>query len=217
MREQDRGPGSGVRGPGTTDAGSGRVGSCARETGETKVRVEVDLDGTGCRAATGVGFLDHMLMALATHGGLRLEVEASGDLHVDSHHTVEDVGLCLGEALDAALGDRAGIARFGHAFAPLDEALARAVIDVSGRPFARVEVPRDLLTAFVTPQFPLTLVGEFWRAVASRARLTLHLDLERAVDPHHAAEAMFKAAALALKVAVRLVGRDVPSTKGSLR
>jgi imidazoleglycerol-phosphate dehydratase len=192
------------------------VGRCERETGETKVRVEVDVDGTGCRVATGVGFLDHMLTALATHGGLRLEVEARGDLHVDSHHSVEDVGLCLGEALDAALGDRAGIARFGHAFAPLDEALARAVIDVSGRPFARVEVPRDLLTAFVTPQFPLTLVGEFWRALASRARLTLHLDLERAVDPHHAAEAMFKAAALALKAAARPAGRGVPSTKGSL-
>ena len=217
MRDEERGRGTGDRGQQDKQAKGGRVGRCARETGETKVRVEVDLDGAGCRAATGVGFLDHMLTALATHGGLRLEVEASGDLHVDSHHTVEDVGLCLGEALDAALGDCAGIARFGHAFAPLDEALARAVIDVSGRPFARVEVPRDLLTAFVTPQFPLTLVGEFWRAVASRARLTLHLDLERAVDPHHAAEAMFKAAALALKAAVRLVGRDVPSTKGSLR
>jgi imidazoleglycerol-phosphate dehydratase len=187
-----------------------------RRTGETAVRVAVDLDGGGCTAATGVGFLDHMLDALSRHGRLGLEVAATGDLHVDAHHTVEDVGLALGEALDRALGDRAGIARFGHAFAPLDEALARAVVDVSGRPFARVELPRELALAFVTPQFPLTLVAEFWRAVASRARLTLHLDLERAVYPHHAAEACFKAAALALRVALRRDGDAVPSTKGTL-
>lgn len=205
------------RGPGTTAGRGRRVGHCERTTGETKVRVTIDLAGGGCRVATGVGFFDHMLTALATHGRLALDIEASGDLHVDAHHTVEDVGLAIGEALDAALGNRAGIARFAHAFAPLDEALARAVIDVSGRPFARVEVPRDLLTAFVTPQFPLTLVGEFWRALASRARLTVHLDLERAVDPHHAAEAMFKAAALALRHAVSLQDDTIPSTKGTLR
>ena len=187
-----------------------------RKTGETSVRVAVDLDGGPCSAATGVGFLDHMLDALSRHARIGLAVTAAGDLHVDAHHTVEDVGLALGEALDRALGDRAGIARFGHAFAPLDEALARAVVDVSGRPFARVELPRDLLLAFVTPQFPLTLVVEFWRAVAMRARITLHLDLERAVDPHHAAEACFKAAALALRAALRVDGETVPSTKGTL-
>jgi imidazoleglycerol-phosphate dehydratase len=187
-----------------------------RATGETRVRVAVDLDGGPYSAATGVGFLDHMLDALARHARIGLAVTAAGDLHVDAHHTVEDVGLALGEALDRALGERAGIARFGHAYAPLDEALARAVVDVSGRPFARVEVPRDLLLAFVTPQFPLTLVAEFWRAVAMRARLTLHLDLERAVDPHHAAEACFKAAALALRAALRVDGSEVPSTKGTL-
>ena len=193
-----------------------RRGEVERATGETRVRVAVALDGGPCGVATGVGFFDHMLAALARHGRLGLEVSATGDLHVDAHHTVEDVGLAIGEALDRALGDRAGIARFGHAFAPLDEALARAVVDVSGRPYARVELPREIALAFVTPQLPLTLVGEFWRALATRARLTLHLDLERAVDPHHAAEACFKAAALALRAALRRDGAGVPSTKGTL-
>jgi imidazoleglycerol-phosphate dehydratase len=187
-----------------------------RSTGETRVRVAVDLGGGPAEMNTGVGFLDHMLTAFARHAGVGLTVAASGDLHVDAHHTVEDVGLSLGEALDRALGGRSGIARFGHAFAPLDEALARAVIDISGRPFARVEIPRDLIHTFVTPQFPLTLVAEFWRALAARAKVTLHLDLERAVDPHHAAEACFKAAALALRMALRPDGDGVPSTKGTL-
>jgi len=188
----------------------------ARKTGETTVVVRLDLDGDDVRPATGVGFFDHMLQALARHAGFGLHVEASGDLHVDAHHTVEDVGLTLGEALDAALGERIGIVRFGSAYAPLDEALARAVVDFSGRPFARIQLPPELGTAWVTREFPLTLVGEFWRAVASRARFTIHLDLERAVDPHHAAEAMFKATALALREAVRLRGIGVPSTKETL-
>ncbi|HUK14396.1 MAG TPA: imidazoleglycerol-phosphate dehydratase [Thermoanaerobaculaceae bacterium] len=207
-------PGTGVRGPGSGDGA--RIGRAERATGETRVAAAVDLGGGPCRAATGVGFLDHMLEQIGHHGRVGLEVEARGDLHVDAHHTVEDVGLALGEALDQALGGRAGIERFASAHAPLDEALARAVVDVSGRPFCRVEIPHELATAFVTPQFPLSLVGEFWRAVASRARLTLHLDLERAVDAHHAAEAMFKAAALALRRAVALTGDGVPSTKGTL-
>jgi imidazoleglycerol-phosphate dehydratase len=193
-----------------------RTGSCERRTGETAVSVRVALDGGECRVGTGVGFFDHMLATLARHARLGLVVEASGDLAVDAHHTVEDVGLALGEAIDAALGARAGIARFGAAWAPLDEALARAVVDVSGRPWARVGLPPELLTAWVTRQFPLTLVGEFWRALASRARLTVHLDLERAVDPHHGAEAMFKAAALALRAALAADNGDVPSTKGTL-
>jgi len=188
----------------------------ARKTGETTVVVRLDLDGDDVRPATGVGFFDHMLQALARHAGFGLHVEASGDLHVDAHHTVEDVGLTLGEALDAALGERVGIVRFGSAYAPLDEALARAVVDISGRPFARIQLPPELGTAWVAREFPLTLVGEFWRAVASRARFTIHLDLERAVDPHHAAEAMFKATALALREAVRLKGGGVPSTKETL-
>jgi imidazoleglycerol-phosphate dehydratase len=193
-----------------------REGRAERVTRETKVSTVIRLAPGVGQANTGVGFLDHMLEALARHGGLTLDVEAHGDLHVDAHHTVEDVGLAIGDALGQALGERVGVARFGCAYAPLDEALARAVVDLSGRPFCRCEVPGELLTAWVTPQFPLTLVPEFWSAVANRARLTLHLDLERAVDPHHAAEAMFKAAALALRQAVALVGADVPSTKGTL-
>ncbi len=193
-----------------------RRGSVERKTGETAVKVELRLSPGEGRANTGIGFFDHMLAQLAKHGGLALTVEAKGDLHVDAHHTVEDVGLAIGGALDGALGDRAGVERFGFAFAPLDEALARAVVDLSGRPFCRCELPREMAMALVTSSFPLTLVGEFWRAVASRARLTLHLDLERAVDPHHAAEAMFKAAALALRQAVHISGAAVPSTKGTL-
>ncbi len=193
-----------------------RQAELERVTGETRVRVAIDLAGGPCTAATGVGFLDHMLDALARHARVGLTVATTGDLHVDAHHTVEDTGLAIGEALDRALGERAGIARFGFAYAPLDEALARAVIDLSGRPFARVEVPRELVHTFVTPQFPLTLVAEFWRAVAMRARMTLHLDVERGVDPHHAAEACFKAAALALRAAIRVEGNAVPSTKGTL-
>lgn len=187
-----------------------------RRTGETEVTVSVDLDGGAAGCSSGVGFLDHMVAQVARHGGFGLEVTAQGDLEVDAHHTVEDVGLALGEALDRALGDRSGVVRFGFAYAPLDEALARAVVDLSGRPFARVEVPRDLTGVWVTRDFPLSLVGEFWRAVAGRARMTLHLDLERAVDPHHAAEAMFKAGALALGQAVVRRGVAVPSTKGTL-
>ncbi|MEW6338466.1 MAG: imidazoleglycerol-phosphate dehydratase [Acidobacteriota bacterium] len=193
-----------------------RTGHSERTTTETSVRVSIDLGGGESGARTGVGFLDHMVLTLARHAGLGLRVEASGDLEVDAHHTVEDVGVAVGQAIDEALGDRVGIARFGTAYAPLDEALARAVVDVSGRPYARVELPREMATAFVTPQFPVTLAIEFWRAVASRARLTLHLDLERAVDPHHGVEAMFKAAALALRQAVAVAGTEVPSTKGTL-
>lgn len=195
---------------------SERRGKVERVTGETSVTVELDLDGGEGTLATGVGFLDHMLAQIGRHTGLGLAVAARGDLQVDAHHTVEDVGLALGEALDSALGDRRGINRFGFAYAPLDEALARAVVDLSGRPFARVETPGELTGVWVTREFPLTLVGEFWRAVASRARMTLHLDLERAVDPHHGAEAMFKAAALALGQAIARRGGSVPSTKGTL-
>jgi imidazoleglycerol-phosphate dehydratase len=195
---------------------SERRAEVARETRETAVRLAVDLDGGGVRVATGVGFLDHMLETLARHGGLGLAVEARGDLHVDAHHTLEDVGLTLGEALDRALGARAGIARFGHAYAPLDEALARAVVDLSGRPFARVEVPAELAQAWVTREVPMSLIGELLRAFAGRGRLTLHVDLLRAVDPHHGAEAMVKATALALRQALRASGSEVPSTKGTL-
>ncbi|MGV8038697.1 MAG: imidazoleglycerol-phosphate dehydratase [Thermoanaerobaculaceae bacterium] len=187
-----------------------------RQTRETKIRVALSLAPGECTTRTGIGFLDHMLATLGRHAGWCLAVEALGDLHVDAHHTVEDVGLCVGDALDRLLGDRAGIARFGWACAPMDEALARAVVDVSGRPFCRVDVPPALATAWITPQLGMTLVGEFWKAVASRARLTVHLDLERACDPHHGAEAIFKAVALALRQALRPSSEGVPSTKGTL-
>jgi imidazoleglycerol-phosphate dehydratase len=194
-----------------------RTGQVERLTGETAVVVELDLSGGGYAITTGIGFFDHMLATLAHHGGLGLTVRAEGDLLVDAHHTVEDVGLALGQALDQALGERRGVARFGFAYAPLDEALARAVLDLSGRPFAAVSFPPQLELALVTNTFPLTLVGEFFRAMASRGLFTLHLDVERGRDPHHAAEAAFKAFALALRQAVRLVSEDIPSTKGSLR
>lgn len=193
-----------------------RLAKVQRTTTETTVSVALELGGGAASVATGVGFLDHMLAQLARHGGLGLAVSAQGDLHVDAHHTVEDVGLAIGEALDQALGDRAGVTRFGFAFAPMDEALARAVVDLSGRPYARIEIPQDLRGTWVNRDFPLTLVGEFWRALASRARITLHVDLERATDPHHAAESMFKAVAVALGQAVALRGGGVPSTKGTL-
>lgn len=195
---------------------SERAGSVERVTGETSVRARLVLAPGESVIATGVGFLDHMLQTLAQHAGLTLQVEGWGDLEVDAHHTVEDVGLTLGACLHEALGERRGIARFGFAYAPLDEALARAVVDLSGRPFCRVGIPQELLYAFITPAFPVTLAGEFWRAVAMRGRLTLHLDVERAVDPHHAVEAVFKATALALRQAVALMEGGVPSTKGSL-
>lgn len=195
---------------------SERLGSVARTTAETAVRARLLLAPGESDIATGVGFFDHMLHSLARHAGITVSVESRGDLQVDSHHTVEDVGLALGACLNDALGERAGLARFGFAYAPLDEALARAVVDLSGRPFCRVGLPPELTWAFVTPTFPVTLAGEFWRAFATRGRLTVHLDVERAVDPHHAVEAMFKAAALALRQATALVGGGVPSTKGTL-
>ncbi|MGQ9496320.1 MAG: imidazoleglycerol-phosphate dehydratase HisB [Thermoanaerobaculaceae bacterium] len=196
---------------------SSRVGRVERSTGETAVTVEMDLGGGGYAITTGIGFFDHMLASLAHHGGLGLFVRAEGDLVVDAHHTVEDVGLAIGQALDQALGERLGVTRFGFAYAPLDEALARAVVDLSGRPFAQVSFPRRLELAMVTHSFPLTLVREFFRAVASRALFTLHLDVERGSDPHHAAEAGFKAFALALRQAVSLVSDSIASTKGVLR
>jgi histidinol-phosphate aminotransferase len=180
----------------------GRRGEVERATGETRVRLALGLDGGGRRVEVPNGFFGHMLEALATHGGLGLEVSADGDLHVDLHHTVEDVGIAFGEALDAALGERRGVTRFGSAFAPLDEALARAVVDLSGRGFFVYSAPRELAASWVTADFPLTLVADFFQAVADRGRLTLHLEILAGRNGHHAAEAAFKAAALALRQAV---------------
>jgi imidazoleglycerol-phosphate dehydratase len=204
--------------PAVSIATAPRAARVERRTAETSVRLALSLDGGERRIDVPDGFFGHMLAALATHGGLGIDVAAAGDVHVDLHHTVEDVGIALGEALAAALGDRAGIVRFAHAYAPLDEALARAVVDLSGRGFFAYRAPRDLAQAWVTASFPLTLVADFFQAVADRGRLTLHLDLLEARNPHHAAEAAFKAAALALRAAVarRPGAAAVPSTKGTL-
>jgi imidazoleglycerol-phosphate dehydratase len=186
-----------------------------RTTKETDVSVTLSLDGTGeARVETGVGFLDHMLSALAKHARLDLELTCRGDLVIDDHHTAEDCALALGSALDQALGDRRGITRFGSAYAPLDEALARAVVDLSGRPFAHVELGlvREALGGLACEN-----VTHVMQSLAIAARATLHVDVLRGVNDHHKAEAAFKALALALRQAVALDGGlGVPSTKGVL-
>jgi imidazoleglycerol-phosphate dehydratase len=194
-----------------------RVGENRRRTGETNVRVRVDLDGSGrCTAATGVGFFDHMLTALARHALIDLEVEAKGDLHVDAHHTVEDVGIVLGQAIALALGERRGIRRYGEATVPLDDALARAVVDVSGRPFLAYHAEPP--TWQMLGDFDVALTPEFFRGLATHGGLTIHVDLLRGQNAHHVVEAVFKASARALGEAVALDARvvGVPSTKGVL-
>jgi imidazoleglycerol-phosphate dehydratase len=194
-----------------------RIATIERATAETTVRVRVDLDGTGeRRVATGIGFFDHLLDQLAKHGMLDLEVEVSGDLAVDEHHTVEDTGIALGRALDEALGDRSGIGRFGDARVPLDEALADCVIDLGGRAFSRIDPRPDPLTG-TNPW--LELVPHFLESVAREARMTLHLEVRGALSAHHHTEAAMKAFARALRRAVEADPRaaGVPSTKGTLR
>lgn len=194
-----------------------RTASVVRTTGETNIRVQLDVDGAGrATVDTGVPFLDHMLDAFARHGEIDLTVRATGDVAMDPHHTVEDTGIAIGQAIRQALGDRAGIARYGHAYAPLDEALARVVIDVSGRPFLayEAEMPEPVIGA----DFSTTLVEEFWRGLVMNAGLTVHIDLIRSRNAHHAAEAIFKAGAVAFHHATRIT-RDpasIPSTKGLL-
>lgn len=193
-----------------------RSAQVSRTTGETQVEVDLLLEGSGeGRRATGVGFFDHLLDALAKHGSLDLELRAQGDLETGAHHTVEDTGIAIGQALDEALGDRAGIARFGHAVVPMDEARAAASIDVSGRPFT-----------FVVADWPDTPLGgfqpglfeEFLRGLANHAKLTVHVAVEQQGDTHHELEACMKAFARALRQAVDLdpAGGGVPSTKGLL-
>lgn len=188
----------------------------ARETLETRISAEIDLDGGVISIATGVPFLDHMLDALGRHGRFGLDVACEGDALMDPHHTVEDVGIALGQGIREALGDRRGITRYGSAFAPLDEALARAVIDCSGRPYLHYEavMPEPVIGR----DFASSLVEEFWRALIVNAALTAHIDLLRARNAHHAAEAVFKAGALALHEATRGSGdpTQIPSTKGVL-
>ncbi|HEX6042328.1 imidazoleglycerol-phosphate dehydratase HisB [Longimicrobium sp.] len=196
-----------------------RAGERSRSTRETTIRARIDLDGTGQAAVrTGVGFFDHMLDALARHGMFDIDVECTGDLHIDAHHTVEDVGIVLGGAFLDALGDKRGIVRYADATVPLDEALTRAVVDVSGRPFIHYDVPLPAGQPMIG-QFDAALAAEFWRAFAMEARITLHLDGLRGDNAHHVVEATFKAAARALDAATMIDPRRadvVPSTKGAL-
>jgi imidazoleglycerol-phosphate dehydratase len=192
-----------------------RTAKRERKTGETEVRLSLDLDGGEASATTGVGFLDHMLDLLARHGSLGLRVEASGDLETGAHHTVEDVGIVLGQAIDEALGDRAGIRRYGSALVPMDEALAECAIDISGRPLCifDAELPFTAIAGFDTE-----LAEEFFRAVANSAKLTLHVSVRYGTNAHHMIEACFKSFARALRVAVSIDPDEsgVPSTKGTL-
>jgi imidazoleglycerol-phosphate dehydratase len=189
-----------------------------RKTKETAIRLELAAAGqmeTAIR--TPIGFLDHMLDTIARHAGLSLTVEAQGDVHIDFHHTVEDVGLALGEALEKALGDKRGIRRFGHAYVPLDESLARAVVDLSGRPYFAWDVPFDREMLLVTPEFAFALVEEFFKSVSYRGRFNLHVALLSGRNGHHAAEAITKAFARSLKEAIAPSGEDaIASTKGTL-
>jgi imidazoleglycerol-phosphate dehydratase len=193
-----------------------RTAQIQRTTNETDISLSLTLDGSGAGARnTGVGFFDHMLDALARHGRMDLEVDAQGDLQTGTHHTVEDVGLVIGQALDEALGDRRGIARFGHAVVPMDEARASATIDISGRPFTAWEAD---LPPLGIAGFDEGLAEEFFRALASTAKLTLHVTVEAGTNGHHMVEASFKAVARALRQAVAIDPDEtgVPSTKGLL-
>lgn len=192
-----------------------RSARISRNTNETRIELSLELDGGEVKAATGVGFLDHMLDLLGRHGGLGLSVKAEGDLQTGSHHTVEDVGIAFGQALDQALGDRAGIHRYAHVELPMDEALARCAIDISGRPFCRFEAE---LPPVNIAGFEAELCEEFFRAVATNAKLTLHLDTPYGSNAHHLIEACFKAFARALRQAASIDPDEpgVPSTKGTL-
>jgi imidazoleglycerol-phosphate dehydratase len=194
-----------------------RTAEIVRNTAETRIRVVVNLDGSGrAQLATGIGFFDHMLDQIARHGALDLTIEAKGDLHVDGHHTVEDVGITLGQAVARAIGDRKGIRRYGHAYVPLDEALSRAVIDFSGRPGLEWKVP---FTRAMIGEFDADLAHEFFQGFVNHALVTLHVDNLRGDNAHHQCETVFKAFARALRMAVEADPRAadvVPSTKGSL-
>ena len=193
-----------------------RRATVSRNTKETRIDITVDLDGSGeIDVTTGLPFFDHMVGQLGKHGGFDLTVRADGDLHVDAHHTVEDVGIALGEAIAGALGDKAGIRRFASMSLPLDEALVDVALDLSGRPFLHYEVEpgREPLG---TPPFDPQLAEEFWRAFATSAAITLHLRLRSGKNPHHILEASFKGVARCLRDAVRIEGGGVPSTKGTL-
>ena len=194
-----------------------RIAEVTRNTAETKIRVRINLDGTGqARLSTGIGFFDHMLDQIARHGLIDLDIEADGDLHIDGHHTVEDVGITLGQAFNKAVGDKKGIRRYGHAYVPLDEALSRVVVDFSGRPGLVMDVPfkSGMIGAFDTQ-----LTHEFFQGFVNHALVTLHIDNLKGENAHHQAETVFKAFARALRAALERDPRAagmIPSTKGSL-
>ncbi len=194
-----------------------RVANVQRDTSETKIRVHVNLDGSGKAAlSTGIGFFDHMLDQIARHGLIDLEIDAKGDLHIDGHHTVEDVGITLGQAFSKAVGDKKGIRRYGHAYVPLDEALSRVVVDFSGRPGLHMRVP---FKAGMVGGFDTQLTYEFFQGFVNHAGVTLHIDNLHGENAHHQAETVFKAFARALRMALERderLGDVIPSTKGSL-
>ncbi|MFI5957141.1 imidazoleglycerol-phosphate dehydratase HisB [Cryptosporangium sp. NPDC051539] len=196
-----------------------RIGRIERVTGESKVLVEIDLDGQGrVEVSTGVGFYDHMLNQLGKHGGFDLTVQTVGDLHIDAHHTVEDTAIALGQAFNQALGDKAGIRRFGDALVPLDEALVQVAVDLAGRPYLVHEEPSVMEVATIGPAFPATLVRHIWEAFTHNASIALHVLVRSGRDPHHIAESQFKAVARALRDATAFDPRvtGIPSTKGRL-
>jgi imidazoleglycerol-phosphate dehydratase len=195
---------------------SARIATVKRDTLETRIQVRLNLDGAGhAQFATGLPFLDHMLDQIARHGLIDLDIEAQGDLHIDAHHTVEDIGITLGQSFRQALGDKQGIRRYGHAYVPLDEALSRVVLDCSGRPGLEyaIEFPRARIS-----EFDVDLFREFFQGFVNHALITLHIDNLRGRNAHHIAETVFKAFGRALRMAVELDSRvtGVPSTKGSL-
>jgi imidazoleglycerol-phosphate dehydratase len=194
-----------------------REAEVRRDTLETKIRVRLDLDGTGrSKLSTGIGFFDHMLDQVARHGMVDLEVEAKGDLHIDAHHTVEDVGITFGQALAKAVGDKRGVRRFGHAYIPLDEALSRVVIDLSGRPGLEFNVQ---FVRGLVGEFDVDLVHEFFQGFVNHALVTLHIDNLKGKNAHHQAETIFKAFGRALRMACEADPRGagaLPSTKGKL-
>ncbi len=205
--------------PSTAPEGPGadRTAEVARNTAETRIRVRVNLDGTGtARLSSGIGFFDHMLDQIARHGLIDLDIECEGDLHIDGHHTVEDVGITLGQAFARAVGDKKGIRRYGHAYVPLDEALSRVVIDFSGRPGLHLHIP---FTAGMIGTLDTQLVYEFFQGFSNHAGVTLHIDNLKGINAHHQCETVFKAFARALRAALERDPRSagvIPSTKGSL-
>ena len=194
-----------------------RIAEVQRNTKETQIRVKVNLDGTGvAKLATGIGFFDHMLDQVARHGLIDLQIEAAGDLHIDGHHTVEDTGITLGQAVAKAVGDKAGLTRYGHAYVPLDEALSRVVVDFSGRPGLHMRVP---FKSGMVGGFDTQLAYEFFQGFSNHAGVTLHIDNLHGDNAHHQCETVFKAFGRAVRMAVAIDARSagvIPSTKGSL-